>query len=763
MRTQTRRFTGIIILAVVLGISGCKMPLANEPDGSTGGKQVTLTISTGTVNARTVTVQEGDINIASYKLTAVQGSTTLTETWADLANAQITLETGIWTFILQAFSGASESGEPTGDLLLQGTLTKTISEPTNLAFTMAPATTGTGNVEITITWPETITAVSTVSAKFGEDDYVTEDISSGTYTYTFTKSDVASTSSGILLTIGMMGARPGPSLITVNELVHVYDNLTSRKTIALSETDFNSAPEAPSDLTASREVMSTTVNLFWTDNSTNETAFEIQYSDDDGSNWNDLSTDVSPGATGYDDEGLTRGTTRSYRILAVNGFGASEYSDTAAVTVPWLVTFDKDSEDAVGAMDSEEAADDGTITLPVGTFSRDGYTFAGWTTDRESVMSWPKVPEYDDGESITMTENLNLYAVWWSQSMEMTSFIFRAADNAALSDDVEGVIDGTGIYVTLPPGTDRTDLTPTVTHAGRTCYISGLPNENAFDLSADFTDRVYYVVQAEDGNTTTYRAMVGLSHTLTYDDNGATDGTVPDPNSGFAVTAADNTGTLVRIPTAGTAEAFKFGGWNTAADGTGTSYQPGDIFTITEDITLYVNWVAFEVGDIGPASGYIFYAKSSFSDGWRYLEAAPASTEPSDYTGYKKWANSYTADIFVDETVIGTGQTNTAAIVTALDAQGETDYAAKHCDDLVVGGYDDWFLPSTDELRAMANDLYMDLGLGGFSTDSVYWSSSQCNTNKTYADYVNFANGSYGSGPKDAGMYGINVRAARMF
>lgn len=124
MRTQTRRFTGIIILAVVLGISGCKMPLANEPDGSTGGKQVTLTISTGTVNARTVTVQEGDINIASYKLTAVQGSTTLTETWADLANAQITLETGIWTFILQAFSGASESGEPTGDLLLQGTLTK---------------------------------------------------------------------------------------------------------------------------------------------------------------------------------------------------------------------------------------------------------------------------------------------------------------------------------------------------------------------------------------------------------------------------------------------------------------------------------------------------------------------------------------------------------------------------------------------------------------------------------------------------------------
>ena len=32
----------------------------------------------------------------------------------------------------------------------------------------------------------------------------------------------------------------------------------------------------------------------------------------------------------------------------------------------------------------------------------------------------------------------------------------------------------------------------------------------------------------------------------------------------------------------------------------------------------------YKVGDEGPAGGIIFYDKGEYSDGWRYLEAAPA-------------------------------------------------------------------------------------------------------------------------------------------
>ena len=75
--------------------------------------------------------------------------------------------------------------------------------------------------------------------------------------------------------------------------------------------------------------------------------------------------------------------------------------------------------------------------------------------------------------------------------------------------------------------------------------------------------------------------------TLTYDGNGADSGAVPAEvtayNSGDTVTVLGNTGDLAKA-------GFNFTGWNTKADGTGTSYVPGDTFTISADTTLYARW-----------------------------------------------------------------------------------------------------------------------------------------------------------------------------
>lgn len=39
-----------------------------------------------------------------------------------------------------------------------------------------------------------------------------------------------------------------------------------------------------------------------------------------------------------------------------------------------------------------------------------------------------------------------------------------------------------------------------------------------------------------------------------------------------------------------TRSGFIFTGWNTAADGSGTSYAPGAVLTLTNNITLYAQW-----------------------------------------------------------------------------------------------------------------------------------------------------------------------------
>jgi hypothetical protein len=125
----------------------------------------------------------------------------------------------------------------------------------------------------------------------------------------------------------------------------------------------------------------------------------------------------------------------------------------------------------------------------------------------------------------------------------------------------------------------------------------------------------------------------------------------------------------------------------------------------------------YKIGDFGPAGGYVFYDKGVFSNGWRYLEAAPAETEFEAQWGAdgKNVPGTYTG--------VGFGKHNTEIIVEHLKALGEIGKAAQLCVNLNFDGYKDWFLPSTDELELMYKNLYKK-GLGGFKS-SYYWSSSQ--------------------------------------
>ena len=79
--------------------------------------------------------------------------------------------------------------------------------------------------------------------------------------------------------------------------------------------------------------------------------------------------------------------------------------------------------------------------------------------------------------------------------------------------------------------------------------------------------------------------------------------------------------------------------------------------------------------------------------------------------------------VLYQQCAVGTGKANTqATMVQANNRGGGFGWAAQACDALAINGFDDWFLPSRDELHYMYGNLHM-RNLGGSSLD-WYWSST---------------------------------------
>jgi hypothetical protein len=148
----------------------------------------------------------------------------------------------------------------------------------------------------------------------------------------------------------------------------------------------------------------------------------------------------------------------------------------------------------------------------------------------------------------------------------------------------------------------------------------------------------------------------------------------------------------------------------------------------------------YKIGDTGPAGGIIFLDKGNFSDGWRYMEAAPSGNEFKS-----QWSNKRRTRVDSTMTTVGSGMLNTQAMVDILNREKEYNCAAQLCAATEINGYKGWFLPSKDELDLMYKNLKA-RGLGGFR-DEDYWSSSQ--DGKSDGSCQNFKNGRQHGRDKD--------------
>ncbi|MBK8150282.1 MAG: InlB B-repeat-containing protein [Acidobacteria bacterium] len=152
-------------------------------------------------------------------------------------------------------------------------------------------------------------------------------------------------------------------------------------------------------------------------------------------------------------------------------------------------------------------------------------------------------------------------------------------------------------------GTDRLDLAAWNTATGQDAAPNSKSVDPLFVSATDLHIQTSSPVESQgtsipavtvdfDGDARPATPDIGadeitpiVTYTVAYDANGGT-GSQTDPNSPYAsgsTVTVLGTGTIART-------GYTFANWNTAANGSGTSYAPSATFSIAANTTLYAQW-----------------------------------------------------------------------------------------------------------------------------------------------------------------------------
>lgn len=192
--------------------------------------------------------------------------------------------------------------------------------------------------------------------------------------------------------------------------------------------------------------------------------------------------------------------------------------------------------------------------------------------------------------------------------------------------------------------------------------------------------------------------------------------------------------------------------WQSVPPGTN-----GQMLTMCNCVPTWGPCPTLTIGD-NHAGGIIFYLDASGQSG---LVAAPTDVTSSE------WGCNGTNITGAMGATIGTGLQNTTEILAECLTP---DIAADRCDDLVVNGFSDWYMPSIDELA----EMYFNIGqgatgpnnnIGGFATSSSsYWSSTEGGAAAINARVINFGNGGGSNSVSNASKSDVRrVRPIRAF
>jgi uncharacterized repeat protein (TIGR02543 family) len=233
----------------------------------------------------------------------------------------------------------------------------------------------------------------------------------------------------------------------------------------------------------------------------------------------------------------------------------------------FTVTFDANG--ATGTAPSTQTVNGGTvITMPgEGSLSKGSDVFTGWNVSKSGGgTTYPPESPY------TVTADQTFYAQWTNPAQVYT-VTYHANGAGGTPPSQQKVVQNGNIAVA-----DKGNLA----NANKT--FAG------WNTAADGTGTNYSAgdTLAVSGNLTLYAQWIDPSvqrYTVTYHANGASGA----PPAAQTV----NEGSGITLPGVGglTNSGKTFGGWNTAANGSGTAYTAGASFTVNADANFYAQWL----------------------------------------------------------------------------------------------------------------------------------------------------------------------------
>ncbi|PCJ52740.1 MAG: hypothetical protein COA79_23260, partial [Planctomycetota bacterium] len=215
-----------------------------------------------------------------------------------------------------------------------------------------------------------------------------------------------------------------------------------------------------------------------------------------------------------------------------------------------------------------------TVLGNSGSLVKTGYSFNGWNTASNGLGT-----SYAASSSLTMgSSNVTLYAKWTALPTYSVTYNGNTNTGGSVPTDGNNYLNGATATVLGNSGS-----------LAKTGYSFNGWNTASNGLGTSYAASSSLTMGSS--NVTLYAKWTALpTYTVTYNGNTNTSGSVPnDANNylnGSTVTVLTNSGTLAKT-------GFTFNNWNTAANGSGTSYATAASITMgSANVTLYAQWTA---------------------------------------------------------------------------------------------------------------------------------------------------------------------------